>query len=404
MSGRRIVGLSVAVAGALALSACGTSGGSSTGSTSSPFIVMISGGSSAGASTDQLLAGVIAAKAGVQEVNATGGIDGHQVELINSTDDVQPTTALTNLRAQIAKQKPNAYLVATGASISAAVAGALKQNNILFMDSGDAVPTNQPKSNPLAFHVVAPIQVVVSGYVPELKAKGYKRIGILHSDDAYGTPWGQLAGSVFKQAGFDVVGNVQFSSTSLDMTSQLLALRADNPDVIAFDGYGAPVGYVLKGLQTLGWNVPVLGDTAVTATPLVSSDPPSGLVGTSQVKNLLIEVGKSDVYDASATAVNNAVKRLKALGFGKTGASLTLADNYDALLLLQAAGNHAKSIDPQKIAQALEDPAVTQSVPTVVSSGYSYSATSHDPAVPANVYTFVTPGVVVDGQLGVTGG
>jgi branched-chain amino acid transport system substrate-binding protein len=78
------------------------------------------------------------------------------------------------------------------------------------------------------------------------------------------------------------------------------------------DAHGLPVGYVLKGLQQLGWNIPILGDASVAATSLTSTAAPAGLVGTGLVKNLKMEVYESTVYTPSDKAVNTAVKAMTA--------------------------------------------------------------------------------------------
>lgn len=389
-----VVGLTAV--GSLLLTACGGSA-EETPADNSPYQVMISGGSDAGAFTDQLTTGVLAAKAAVEVANAAGGINGRTIELIESADNADPQKALSNLRAQIAKDKPDAYLVASGSNISAAVASLLQQNEIIFLDSGNAADTNKPATNPLAFHLAAPFKTVVEGYLPEFEANGYKKIGILHGNSAYAKQFGAMADQLYKEKGYEV-NAVEYDSKALDMTAQISALQAKNPDVVVFNAYGAPVGYVLQGIAKLGWNVPLLGDTSVTATPLVTKLPPDGLVGTSEVKNLKIEVTRAVDASKANDATKKAVEAMKKLGQIK--ASLTNCLNYDAIMLLAKAGTYAKSTKAADIAAALLKSEVNAAAGTAVYPAFPYTADNHQPQLPVDTHTFAVPSVVKDGQLG----
>jgi branched-chain amino acid transport system substrate-binding protein len=397
VKGRRLI-VGLAAVGSLLLTACG--GSADPEQTDATYKIMISGGADAGAQTDQLTTGVLAAKAAVKVANDAGGINGRTIELIESPDNADPQKALSNLRAQIAKDKPDAYLVASGSNVSVAVAGILQQNEIIFLDSGNSADTNKPATNPLAFHLAAPFRTVVEGYLPVFEANGYKKIGILHGNSAYAKQFGALAEEVYKAKGYEVT-NVEYDSKALEMTAQISAVQAANPDVVVFNGYGAPVGLVLKGITKLGWNVPLLGDTSVTSTPLVTNLPPNGLVGTSDVANLKIEVTKSvDVTQANA-ATKKAVEVMKSMGAIK--GSLNNCLNYDGVMLLAAAGNYAKSTDAKAIAAALLKTEVNSNAGTAVYAVFPFTADNHQPQLPVDTHSFVAPGVVKDGQLGHAG-
>ena len=131
-----------------------------------------------------------------------------------------------------------------------------------------------------------------------------------------------------------------------------------------------------KGIDKLGWDIPIIGNTSVSATGLISTEPPTGVLGTNQVKNLVMHVYKSTAYDADAAPVVDAVTRMKALGEIK--ANLIVGYNFDAPLLVQKAVEKAGSTDPEKVAEALEDPEVQEAAPTAILSTYNFTAEQHD--------------------------
>lgn len=396
MKGRLGLVVGLATVGSLLLAACG-GGGEGSQQAEDTYKIMISGGSDAGPFTNQLVTGVLAARAGVKVANENGGINGRQIELIESPDNADPQKALANLRAQIARDKPDAYLVASGSNVSAAVAGILQQNGIIFLDSGNSADTNKPDTNPLAFHMAAPFRNVVEGYLPEFEANGYQRIGILHGNSAYAKQFGAMAEEVFKAEGYEI-NRVEYDSAALDMTAEISALQAWDPEVVVFNAYGAPVGYVLQGIAKLGWDVPLLGDTSVTSTPLATTLPPDGLVGTPEAANLKIEVTRSVNVKTANEDTMRAIEAMKSLGEIK--GSLNNCLNYDGVMLLAAAGNYAKSTDAEKIAEALLQPEVYENAGTAVYPTFPYTADDHQPHLPVDTHTFVPPSVVKDGQLG----
>lgn len=390
----------VLAAALLALPACGAAAEETgtAGADDAPYVIMVSAGSDAGPVTDQLITGVNSVKAGVATVNESGGVNGRQIKLIESPDNANPTKAVSGLRAQLAKEKPDAYIVTAGTQVSSAVAPILNQNKILFMNSANIDDTADPKQHPLAFNLAASPRVVVEDYLPVFESNGYKKIGILHGNSPYAKNFGELSETVFKENGYEVVGKVEYDSAALDMTAQISALRDADPDVVVFNAYGAPTGYVLKGITKLGWDVPLLGETSVASTPLVTQEPPEGLLGSAEVKNLKIEVNAATVHDPAAEATNKAVAKMKELG-GIKGAMVNVL-GYDGVLLIAAGAKDAGSTDAAAIAKSLEKPEVNGNAGTAVYTSYPYSAESHEPKLPRGTHTFVDPAPIVNGQMG----
>jgi len=399
MSRRRASWSAVVVAAGLALAGCANGGGSGAGSEDTYLVMVSAVGGDAGPLTDILGTAVVAAKAAAKVIKQDGGVAGRRIEIVSSPDNADPTKALTALRAQIAERKPDTYLVAGGTNLSAAVAPILKQNGILFMNSGTIPETGDPEQNPLAFNLAPLPDVPVDAFVPEFKANDYHKIGIIHGNSVYAQEFSKLAKDSYAKAGFDVVGVAEYDAAALDMTPQLSALQAKAPDVLVLNGYGAPVGYLLKGLAKLGWDVPVLGETSVAGTSLVALPPPDGVLGTPEVEQLKIEVMKSVIYDPAAKATNAAVEAMTSVGEIRT--SLIQAWNYDGLMLVAAAAKAVGSADdPAKLAAALEDRTVTGGAKTALFTSYNFSADSHNARPDPGDYSFTPPTKLVNGQFG----
>jgi branched-chain amino acid transport system substrate-binding protein len=400
---RLLLATSVVLAAALSAAACSSSSSTpaaGTDSSSAPFRVMVTGGLSAtGVLAANAETSVLAVQAGAKVINKEGGIDGRKVVVTVSNDAGDPTTAVTNLLNAIhSGNSPDLYLNSGPSTIPAATLPILTSNHILSFNMGPTADSFDPAKFPYNFDVATGPTDALKGFVLTMKDDGYKTVGIIHGNDAYGSVFGADAASAFQAAGFKITSNQAYDVTALSMIPQLQAIQATKPDVLIMDGYGAPVGYLLKGLQQLGWNVPILGDTSVSATSLVSTPPPTGYEGSSLVKNLKIEVNQSTVYSPSATLVNQAVKAMTSLG--KIESTLILAFNYDALPLVAAAAKYEHSTTTAALAAALVKPAVQAAAKTAILSRYNFTVTNHSPQPSPGEWAFISPTLIVNGQYG----
>ncbi|QNS02568.1 ABC transporter substrate-binding protein [Streptomyces xanthii] len=398
---RRIVAVIASATGvAFTLTGCGAGSATEGKSADEPYRVLVTGGLSAqGVLADNSTTSVLSAKAGAKVVNAAGGILGRKVEVTVVDDAGDPTTAVTKLREAInSDKKPDLFLDSGPSTVTAAVLPILKQNNILSMNVGPTADSSDPKAFPLNFDLSPGPSDYAKGFIPHLKDKGYKRVGIIHGSSSYGETFDAEMTKAFDDAGIEVVKSEEYDVAALDMTPQLQAVRAAGPDALIMDGYGAPVGYLLKSMKKLGWNVPVVANTSVSATGLISTPPPAGVLGTDQVKNLVMQVYTSTKYDAGDKAMNEAVAAMKSLG--KIRSTLILGYNYDALPLIAAAAEKAGSLDdPKALARALEEQSVQKKAKTAILNDYHFSATAHRPNADAGVFLFIAPSEIKDGQF-----
>ncbi len=385
-----------AAALSLVLSACGS--GSEDGASSDDYKVIVLGGiGGEGVLADNALTSVNSAQAGVKFVNKSGGVDGRKVTIKVIDDSADPTVAVTKLREAINSDKPDLVLNSGPSTVSDATLPILKQNKILSFNIGPTQTSSDPKQFPLNFDLSASAGDQIQAYLPYFGEKGYKKVGVLHGSSSYGEVFAKSSEEIFSKGGLEVTANKEYDVAALDMSAQLAAIRDTKPDVLVLDAYGAPLGYVLKGLEKLGWDIPVIGNTSVSATGIISTEPPSGVLGTAVVKNLVMQVYKSTKFDPAATGVNNAVKTMK--GIGPIKATLILAYNYDALPLVAAAAEKAGSSEPADIAKALEDSSVQESADTVILTRYNFTADDHAPNPNADEFAFIPPSKLKDGQF-----
>ncbi|ALG85072.1 ABC transporter substrate-binding protein [Gordonia phthalatica] len=392
--------ITVIAASSLTLAACGNSDTTGTNSADQPYQVLLTAGiSGQGALAANAATSVLATKAGVEVVNKEGGIDGRKVELTVVDDGGDATNAVTKIRASLTEKKPDLVLNSGPSTVSAAILPILKQNKILSFNLAPTADSINPEKFPLNFDLAPGARDGARAIVAHAKEKGYKDIGLIHGSSAYGEEFGQVVGKAIGAASLKLTGNVEYEITALDMTAQLQSLKNSGAKALVVDAYGAPLGYLLKSLERLGWNVPVIGNSSVAGTNLIATTPPTGVLGTPAVKNLVMQVFTSTVYDPKNDAVNQMVNTMASLGQIKS--TLIISDNYDALPLIVAAAKKAGgSTDPQKLADALIEPEVQKAAKTAFLDRYNFTADDHGPNPDESEMKFIAPTKIVNGQFG----
>jgi branched-chain amino acid transport system substrate-binding protein len=343
---------------------------------------------------------VNAAKAAIATINKNGGVLGHDVELDVQDDAGTPTTAVTKLTSALNGSKKPAVLMQADASPEAtALLPLTTQNKIVSFNQAPTADSGDPSKNPYNFDLSPSTANYAAAFCPQMKKDGAKTFGIIHGDSAFADSETDEVAKQCVAAGLQLVGNEKFALTALDVTPQLSALQAKKPDVLMASSYGAPSGYVLQGLDRLGWKVPVIGDNAFMVSPVITTAPPSGLLGTTLEANAKALVFASTAYSATQPQpVTDMIAGMKAQG--GLPAPLIVAYAYDAMILAAAGAIAAgTTTDGAKIAAAIEK--LTPGGPkTAIFPKYNFTATSHAANIDPSAFAFVKPTKVIDGQFG----
>lgn len=403
MRRRRIaLGATAALSSVLLATACASSGGSSDASSSSGGVVnvLVSAALSAsGAEGANAMLTVQSTKAAADLLNKDGGINGEKVVVTVVDDQGDATTAITKLENAInSGNKPLIYIDGGPSTTVSAVLPILTQNKILSFNPTSTSDSFEASKFPYNFDLNETFQNDGQALCSYAKSQGYTRLADLYGEDPFMTGENTAITAACAADGVTVVGTEGFPDTALNLTAELQKLQSDKPDVLAFSAYGPTVGYALDNLATLGWSVPVLGTIAVKGTSLVEEPPPAGLLGTSKEAHLKIFAFKSEVQSSDeSAALTEMISQLRALG--PIPASLELAWDYDALLMVAAAAKATHTTtNVAELAQSLASGG-GDSAQTGVFSRYGFTSSDHVNNQPASSFTFITPSALVNGQF-----
>ena len=397
---RRTMLSSFLTLGALTATGCGNfrlgSSGLPGSASAKPFkVLMVQDLSGALASLGN--AEVQGMKASASVINSQGGILGRQVQVDAVDDQADPTKAVSLLTERITSGDiPDVVQGGTGSNETLAMLPIMTKNKIIYIGQNGADKINNPQAYPYAFSVNLPSSATVEVVVKYCQKKGYQKVGLLANSSASGQSELALFNTMFKSAGISITAQ-NFESTSLDLTPQLEALKAQGPDVLVTDtAFGRPAFTLLQGRQKLGWNIPTVGDAALAAQDLAQS------LGMDALKNVyyaVFTVQKWVAPEQRTPAFNTFFDALKQQGGIKTSVNV-YSFSYDELQVLSTAAKQAKSTEIPELAAALESLHAPNPVPWVTFPRVIFSKNDHFNSIPPDEAQIVIPaGPIIDGMF-----
>lgn len=207
-------------------------------------------------------------KMAAEEINASGGLLGRQIDLITE-DSVNPQTAATKAQRMIERDKVDFLLGEISSASALTIAQVAARNKVLFMSIGARSDTLRGKDcNRYTFHVDIPVTVMVNAAGEALAREGFvrgKRIYALTSDYVFGHDLSRAAKSFFARNGGTVVGEEVVPTDLTDFSAHLVKIRQARPDLIATNLAGNQVTNFVKQYAEFGLRFPVAGFNLNTA-------------------------------------------------------------------------------------------------------------------------------------------
>lgn len=203
------------------------------------------------------------ARIAVDELNAAGGIDGREIELVQA--DVPDVNAATSearrlLDAEgldLAVGTYSSALALAGSEVYARGGGTYIELGAVSLEFNERGYENVLRTNPNAGDMSeAQLDFIVNWLAPELGVElGELDVLLVHEDSSYGS---SLARSFEENAEAEGITNVSaapYSAESTDLSSTVLGIRQAEPDVVVAVSYAADA--ILLGRQMEENNVVV---------------------------------------------------------------------------------------------------------------------------------------------------
>jgi len=199
-------------------------------------------------------------KMAADEINAAGGINGKQVELLVQDDRSDASEAATIVTKFVTQDQVHAIIgeVASSRSIAAAP---IAQNAKIPMLTPSSTNPEVTKKGDFIFRscFIDPVQgaAIAQFAAKSLNAKS-AAIMVDRKND-YSTGLEKVISEVFTRMGGKIVATQSYQEGDQDFNAQLTSLKGGNPEVIFVPGYYNDVGLIAKQARDKGITVPLIG-------------------------------------------------------------------------------------------------------------------------------------------------
>ena len=266
MARMRLAMALVMVAALLALPACaGTNGGD--GPSAEPYrigVVVSLTGTYAGL-------GIPAKQAielEVARINETGGVNGRPIDVVYEDDATDAAKAQAAAVRLIEQEGVMAIIGASGTGQTMAMRSDIERAGIPQVSmAGGSVITDELSE--WVFQTPWPNRVVIPFVLKQMAAAGLTEVALLSDTGGYGVDGRDIILAQAASAGVTIVADQTFNAGDTDMTAQLTAVRATDPDAVLVWNAGKEAAIVARNMRQLNMVQPMFGGSGIARVEFI---------------------------------------------------------------------------------------------------------------------------------------
>lgn len=234
--------------------ACGTGGGGSDKVRIGVFMSLT------GSTANFGISSVNGIKMAADEVNATGGINGKQIELLVQDDRSDASEAATIVTKFVTQDQVHAILGEVASSRSIAAAPIAQSAKIPMLTPSSTNPEVTKKGD-FIFRscFIDPVQGAAIAQFAARTLNAKRAAIMVDRKNDYSTGLEKVIKEVFTRLGGQIVATQSYQEGDQDFNAQLTSLKGSNPEVIFVPGYYNDVGLIAKQARDKGITVPLVG-------------------------------------------------------------------------------------------------------------------------------------------------
>lgn len=307
----------------------------------------------------------------VARINDAGGVNGHPLEVVYEDDATDAAAAQAAAVRLIDEEGVIAIIGGSGTGQTMAMRSDIERAQIpqLSMAGGSVITAQLSK---WVFQTPWPNRVVIPFVLKQMAKQGYKKIGLISDTGAYGVDGHDIIVANAAGAGVTIVSDKTYNAGDADMTAQLTAIRAAEPDAILVWAAGKEAATIAKNARQLNMDQPIFGGSGIARKEFIEGAGPAAEGVRFGTGKILVPKAFGEGTDEYKVATDF-IKRYSA----KYGAApdIFAGHAYDAIgLIADALGRVEGEADGPKLRDALE---ATKGW-VGIDGTFTYSSTDHN--------------------------
>lgn len=288
----------------------------------------------------------------VEEINAAGGVNGEQLQLIMYDDGGDPNKARTFATRLIEDDEVVAVIGGTTTGTSMAIIPVFEDAEVPFISLAGAIEIIDPVQ-PHTFKTPHTDRMACAKIFEDMKKSAITKIGLISGSDGFGASMRKQCLSIIGDYGIEVLADETYGPSDADMTPQLTNIKGkDGIQAVLNPGFGQGPAIVTRNYAQLAVGLPLYQSHGVASDGFIELAGAEAAEGVRLPGTALLVAGllpESDPQRAVVVAYKEAYEKA-------TGKPVSTFGGYahDALRILVDAIKRAGSAEPSAIRDAIE--------------------------------------------------
>jgi len=296
----------------------------------------------------------------LKEINANGGINGQELQLISQDDRSEAQSALAAVESLVNQNVP-LIIGSYASSITGPMAQLMTRQKVPLIVLGSADDSITRPGSPWVFRAKHNSTIVARTYFDYfdfLRKRGgaeLKTVAMLHGNGAWPTSLAEAGKKFAKERGYEVIADQSYDQGVTDFRPILNRFRGQQPDILYIVSYADDGVAITRQMREVGLSANVIAIDTSAALPSFID----------QVGNLseYIATVVSWSKDVKYEGVEDVYKRMKEAAGSEP--SFYEAEGYLALMVAADALRRAKSTDREAVRKALAETDLKTPITTV---------------------------------------
>ncbi|CAM5197202.1 ABC transporter substrate-binding protein [Oligella ureolytica] len=285
----------------------------------------------------------------LEEINAAGGINGEQLELIKHDDRSDAQSALSALEA-LNRQNVPIVIGSYASGITGPVSRTATRQKLPFIVLGSADDSITKPGSDWVFRAKHNSTIVANTYIDyfdEMRKKdpSLKRVAIMHGNGAWPTSVSEIAEKIAKERGYEVIDRQAYDQGATDFRPILNKFKREDVDILLTGSYADDGIAIARQVIETGLGAKIVAiDTGSSMQSFIDQ------VGNA-AENIVSTVTWSPDVQYEGTA--ELYEKLKEKG--QEEPSFYEAEGYLALKVAADALSRSSSLERKDVREALEE-------------------------------------------------
>lgn len=192
----------------------------------------------------------------IENINAAGGIDGKQVELVHYDTKGKAKEAVNFAKRLIKKDKVDVIVGGSTSGSSLAVMPEIEKAGIPFISLAGSVKIVDPVQK-WTFKMPHTDRMAAEKIFGDMKKRGITKVALISGSGGFGKSGRAQTLALAPAHGITIVADESYGAKDTDMTAQLTKIRATDAEAILNFGFGSGPAIVTKNLRQLGIELPL---------------------------------------------------------------------------------------------------------------------------------------------------